>query len=128
MRRLAASFWVTNISKMNVSLRDLGLTIPAGRSMNLLDSRHHHFSHEELIKSAENGSLYTKRNKVVVRKVPPIVEQPLVFKEVSADCITSRRKSAIEVQEIRYEELELPDDVYAEQAADLTDSDYTPKE
>jgi len=116
-------FWVSNISKMDVSLTDLGLTIPARKTVNLLDKKHYFFTKEELINSAVSGSIFKKRKKIVVRKLPPTVEPKKII-EVSQYAFLpsrARRASAIQTEEIRYEELEIPDEVYAEQTADLTD-------
>lgn len=120
----AHTFWVSNISKMNVSLTDLGLTIPAGKTVNLLDKKHYSYTREELLVSAATGSLFKKKSKVVVRKVPPQYNPgiPGVIKEVAAPGnFPSRRRSIVEVIEKEYEELDLSDDTFAQEAADLVD-------
>lgn len=117
-------FWITNISNMNVSLSDLGLTVPARRSMNLLDSRHHSLSKELLLTSAESGSLYKKRNKIVVRKVPPVSEARQLLEVAYNAAVATRRRSAVKVEEVHYEELDVSDDEFAMNAADLVDHKY----
>lgn len=98
------SFWVTNFSKMNVCLRDLALTIPAGRSMNLLDEKHFHYTLEQLEASAKAGSLFKKRDKIIVRNDPPkIPVKPGVYLSKEPRYVPSR--SAIKIEEKVYEEL-----------------------
>lgn len=58
--------WVKNTSKKNVSLRDLNITIPAGKSVNLLDNKHYNFTELQVQKSIESGSIYLKRNMIRV--------------------------------------------------------------
>lgn len=65
-------FWITNISRTrDVSLGDLRLTIRRGESRNLLDSKHYHYTEEQVEKSAFSGSIYAKRNIIKVRDVRP---------------------------------------------------------
>lgn len=68
-------FWIVNISKKNVCLRDLALTIYSRRSMNLLDSKHFSYTLEQLETSAASGSIFAKSTMIKVRKVAP---QPAV--------------------------------------------------
>lgn len=117
-------FWVSNISNMNVSLSDLGLTIPAHKSVNLLDKRHYSFNKEDLILSATSGSLFKKKSKVVVRKIPPAIEAPKIPEVDHNAIVPSRRRSIIQIEKIQYEELDISDDTFAQQAADLIDQNY----
>jgi hypothetical protein len=90
-------FWVINISKRNVSLRDLGLTLKSGQSYNLLDSRHFNITIEQIINSVDSGSLYLKRDKIKLRARP---EKPL--KETLEICQMSserRRTNLVIVKE-----------------------------
>lgn len=120
-------FWVTNISDRNVSLTDLGLTIPARRSVNLLDNKHYHLTQEQLEASAASGSLFKKRSKVVVRKVPPVLDNKQTLEIATNAMVPSRRRSAVNVEQVHYEELDLPDDIFAQEMADLAEVDYTKK-
>jgi hypothetical protein len=125
--RFSEQFWISNISNMNVSLTDLGLTIPAHKTVNLLDKRHYSFSKDELILSATSGSLFKKNSKLKVRKVPPIIERRQIIEVDFNAVVPSRRRSIVQIENIRYEELDLSDDLFAEQSADLTDENYPPK-
>jgi len=106
------SFWITNLSPMNVTLADLAFNIKAFTSANLLDTRHHSYTLEQLIKSQESGSLFKKRDKIIVRKVSP--EPPVeIIKPITMDtAIPSRSHSIIEIKEENYDELKISDDEY----------------
>src|SRR6185437_12032943 len=100
------SFWITNISKRNVSLGDLNLTVPAFSSINLLDKRHYHLTEEQLLNSAKSGSLYVKRSMVVVRKVPPYDDRFKKHVQLSVDLMPRRDKSVFELKTEKFEELD----------------------
>jgi len=125
--KFSEQFWVSNISNLNVSLTDLGLTIPARKTVNLLDKKHYSFNKEELVKSATSGSLYKKKHNVVVRKVPPVTETKKMLEIDYNAAVPSRRRSVVQIENIRHEELELSDDIFAQQMADLTDENYPKK-
>jgi hypothetical protein len=117
-------FWVTNICKRNVCLRDLRITIPARRSWNLLDKRHFHFTEEELIKSAESGSIFKKQHIIKVRKVAPevpvkpgiyICEAPLFVKKLSQQALVVLEPEPV------YEDLELNFEKEEEFADEISD-------
>jgi len=117
----ASYFWITNISKRNVSLRDLGITVPAGRSWNLLDKRHHSFTPEELYQSATNGSLATKCDKIVIRKYPPAINTQPKIEIVTNPTIPTRRRSTVQIEQTYHEELDMSDDAILDQPTDPTD-------
>lgn len=98
-------FWVTNMCNRNVSLADLNLTIPAYRSVNLLDKKHYSYNLEQLKKSQQKGSLFAKRNIISVRQIAPlIVKSEMPFLKESY--MPTREKSVLEIKEEHYEELE----------------------
>ena len=118
-------FWVTNVSKMNVSLGDLDLTIKAYTTVNLLDKRHYHYTIEQLKKSAESGSLYKKRDKIYPRKnAPEIPNQRIDYVENAV--IPPRDKSVFQIEQQNYEELDLTDEEFAEENAEMADIDAQP--
>jgi hypothetical protein len=120
-------FWVTNISDQNVSLTDLGLSIPARKTVNLLDKRHYSLNIDELEASEEKGSLFAKRKKVVVRVVAPTIERRQMLEIDYNASVPSRRRSVVQIEEVHHEELELSDEAFAEQMSDLTDTNYPTK-
>lgn len=124
-RKEAATFWVTNISNMNVSLADLNLTIKAYSSVNLLDKRHYSYTFDQLAKSVESGSVFKKRDKIVVRKIAPEVMKaniPLTRETF----IPSRERSVYTIKEENYEELNVSDEQFAEDNAELVEMDVKP--
>jgi hypothetical protein len=120
------SFWITNLSPMNITLADLAFNIKAFTSVNLLDSRHHYYTLEQLLKSQESGSLFKKRDKIVVRKIapePPTVEiKPMLM---NGEAIPSRSHSIVEIKEEHYDELKISDDDYLNE---MDQEDSTQKE
>lgn len=121
------SFWITNISNKIVSLRDLNLSIPPMKSMNLLDSRHHSLTKEQIATSITSGSLFAKQKMVVVRKIPPI---GIVSNEIllQADSVLlTKKRSAVETKRVIYEELDITDDEFAKSNADFAELDHSGK-
>jgi hypothetical protein len=113
-------FWVTNTSNHDVSLGDLYLTIKSYKSVNLLDSKHYHYSWEQIYKSFSSGSIFKKRNKIVARKNPPyIAKKTLVLDRNSV--LPSREKSIFEIKQENYEELSLSDEQFAAENAEDID-------
>jgi hypothetical protein len=106
MAKQVPTFWVTNMCNRNVSLADLNLTIPAYRTVNLLDGRHYSYTLEQLQKSQQKGSLFAKRTIVSVRKVAPdTIRSDMPVDRESH--IPSRERSVLVIKETHYEELEL---------------------
>jgi hypothetical protein len=112
--------WITNISKMNVTLRDLNISIPAMRSVNLISKRNG-FKIEAVEKSIASGSIYAKRNKIKVRKVAPEpIKRTL---EVSKEPLyTSENvlQSQVVIDNPQYEELNISDEQFFDE---LTNED-----
>lgn len=111
-------FWVINVSKMNVCLSDLGLTIPAGRCYNLLDSKHFQYTLEKLKKSIESGSLYKKRDKIKFCKERPKFNN-IRYKTLSKQPIQVRKRTAVVMDVPKYDELIFSDEKYAEEIAGM---------
>lgn len=111
-------FWITNVSKKNVCLADLALTVPAGASMNLLDSRHFNYSLEQLKKSSSEGSIFKKNNMIRVRNIPPeteVIPDILVSNQIMQKSRDGKHRSTVKIVEKRYEELNVSDEKFAEQ-------------
>jgi hypothetical protein len=125
MKKEAPTFWVTNISPMNVSLADLNLTVKAYSSANLLDKKHYYYTPEQLQKSFESGSIFKKRDKIVVRKIAPEILKanvPLTRETF----IPTRERSTLVIKEENYEELNLSDEEFAKENADIVELDNQP--
>ena len=122
------SFWVTNITPMNVTLADLALNIKAFSTVNLLDKRHYSYTLEQLIKSSQSGSLFKKRNKIALRNVAPIETKEKM--STRDEVIPSRGRSVFEIEHKEYDELKVSeqdfkeqDELYAKENADLAEID-----
>lgn len=128
--KIEQSFWITNISKMNVSLADLNLTVKAFSSVNLLDKRHYQYTLEQLEKSVESGSIFKKSDKIVVRKLAPEVLKANV--PLNRDVfIPSRERSTLNIKEEHYKELDISDtrqseEEFARENADTAEMDTRP--
>ena len=106
------AFWVTNITKKNVSLRDLAITIPAWTTMNLLDKKHYSYTEDQLEKSAKGGSLFKKSNKIKVRReAPQFVVEPGV--QLYKGFISRKPRSSVKIVEEKYEDLDMSDEEFA---------------
>lgn len=131
-------FWVTNISKKDVCLADLKLTIRRGDRKNLLDSRHFSYTIEELEKSRESGSLHAKSDKIKVSYIQPqeIVKPGVYIAKVYSgeipdivgkhvvpvEPIVRTARSQLKIVQKEYEELSLSDEKYAEDF--LSDTEF----
>jgi hypothetical protein len=111
-------FWITNTSNRDVSLGDLYLTVRAYKSVNLLDSKHYYYTWEQICRSLESGSLFKKRDKVVVRKQAPRVNKKTLLIDKNS-IIPNREKSIFEIKQEKFEELEVTDEQFAAGEADL---------
>jgi len=105
------SFWITNISKSDVCLGDLNVTVRAMSSVNLLDKKHYpYLTFEMIAKSEKSGSLFKRSNKIFHRKVPPILEKAPKIQADTASSIPTRQHSIIEIKEEKYDELNIVDE------------------
>lgn len=126
MKTKNKEFWITNICNRNVSLADLNLTIKAYSSINLLDSKHYHCSIEQIEQSVSKGSIYNKRNKIFVRKVAPEITVATQIPFRQDEVIPNRHTSLFEIKQEKYEELELSDEEFANENADIAEQDRLP--
>lgn len=124
-RQKVATFWVTNICNMNVSLADLNLTIKAYSSVNLLDKKHYQYTFEQLTKSVESGSIFKKRDKIMVRKVAPdVLKSNIPLNRETF--MPSRERSLYVIRQENYEELNVSDEQFASDNAELVEMDVKP--
>jgi hypothetical protein len=110
------SFWITNISNKNIVLGDLNITIQAGMSINLLK---YNFSLEQLNKSYHSGSLFRKRDKLILGKQPPQKCKHAILINYNA-VIPSRERSIEQIKQQVYEELNISDEDFAKENADIS--------
>lgn len=120
-------FWITNISKRIVSLADLALAVKPMTSVNLLDKKHYYYTKEQLMSSAASGSIFAKKDKIVVRQVPPGATRKELIPFQENAVIPTKQRSSVEVENIKYEELNLSDDDFAKDNADTAQQDHMGK-
>jgi hypothetical protein len=130
MKKEAPSFWITNMSPMNVTLADLALNVKAFSTVNLLDKKHYGYTMEQLLKSKESGSLFKKRDKIAVRNVPPPRPDKEKMPFAQSSFFPDRARSLYRIDETEYEELSVSeedqkkqDELYAKENADLAEID-----
>jgi hypothetical protein len=115
-------FWITNLTNRDVALADLRLTVPAFRSINILDPRHYHLSVEQIETSLKNGSLFRRKGIIVVRDVPPKEPvKPGVY--VYKGPLPGRRfeRPIRQVEDKQYEELQVSTEKFAAENVDMVD-------
>jgi hypothetical protein len=78
-----------------------------------------------LEKSHQSGSLFKKRDKLVKRRVAPIIKETKTDIDREAT-IPSRERSVLEIKEEEYEELQITNEEFASENADLIDLDNRP--
>lgn len=131
---LKQEFWVTNTSPRNVTLADLALNIKAFSTVNLMDKKHYNYTLDQLLKSQSEGSLFHKRDRIVVRKLaPPAKSQSPGQNQLPIQrdaIIPDRQRSLYKLNQTEYEELKVTDEdrkkqdeLYAQENADLAELD-----
>jgi hypothetical protein len=134
-KRSQHNFWVTNFSNRNVTLSDLAITLPAFRTINLMDTRHYQYTMEQLCKSAETGSLFIKKDKIFVRRDRPDIPQGKYIDIMAVENrmpidretnIPSRERSTFIIKEEKYEELQISDEEFANENAETANMDMQP--
>ncbi len=115
----SSEFWITNISKKDVNLSDLAVSIKAHSSINLLDKKHYSLTREQCEKSVNSGSIYVRRSYIKVREVLPY--EPIKQNLQVANTIRSDRvlRPVIHVEQPEYEELSFSDEEIASDALDM---------
>lgn len=119
------TFWIANISDRLISLGDLGILLQPYQSVNLLDHKHYFFTEDQIQTSLKTGSLYRRSDKIVVRKFPP-QETYKGTSKINLETkneFPSKIRSLLEHKEFNYDELQITDDEYAKENADLADED-----
>lgn len=125
-------FWVTNASPMNVTLADLAINIKSFSTVNLLNKKHYDLTLERLIKSKDSGSIFKKRDKILVRHLPPPKPEKEMIPFIQDTVMQSRARSVFVINAVEYDELKITeekenqnktDEEYAREAAELIEND-----
>jgi len=111
-------FWLTNMTDRIVSLPDLCVSINPYKSINLLDKKHYKYTLDQLEKSLESGSIFKKRGKVSLRKVPPYIEKKQIL-ITENPVLPSKERSIVPSNDVQYEELNVSDEDFANENSNL---------
>lgn len=112
-------FWVSNISgRKDVSLGDLRVKIPLGKTVNLLDPKRYHFTEKQLLKSKESGSIALKSqaNLIRVRQGEPQKPPTMVQDIERSRRVLQPLRTKVDVTAEYHEELDFEDSIEAENA------------
>jgi len=111
-----SEFWISNITKKDIKIADLGFYIPAGKSLNLL-SNNFKFTYLQIVKSAQEGSLYNIRDRVKVRLIEPPkpIQSGNIITKIPLWLERSKLRASLVVQEKEFEELNFSDESFAEE-------------
>ena len=103
-------------------LSDLRVKIPARRGLNLL-SKHYSFTYEQLKKSMLNGSIHAKSAYIKVGKGPPQKVDP-PQRMISKYPIVRKPRSAVKIEEPKFDEFVFSDEQFAEQMSQEFDDEF----
>lgn len=122
--------WVTNVTKRDILVGDLGARIPSMKTVDLLDNRHSIYTVEKVKKSLESGSLARRlaAKQILVRQSQPETISNRTI-EVSKITFPNKKRSTVKFEEKVFEELELeatPEDeeIFAEEMAESAIADH----
>lgn len=127
MSKILKSFWITNISKKDITLEDLNCVVRSFTSINLLDSKHYNITEQQIKNSLEAGSLKKKNHLVKPRITAPEKEKPIsIITEPTT--MPTRAKALIELKSKNFDnELDITDDEFANELADTAEEDRKPR-
>ena len=140
MENKKEELWVTNVNRFqDITLGDLAITIPRGRSINLLAKKKNGISlynvtRKQIDKSFESGSLFKKSLHIKKRNLAPEIEYPKVIEvaPVLDTSVTRTVRKAAEVEKLEFPDLDVDDDsvaskeAFAAETADMDMADRTP--
>lgn len=125
-------YWITNIStSKDISISDLRITVPATKSLNLLDSNHHTYTYEQLEKSRLTGGIKERSRWLKVRDVAPQKQiRPGIHLTKNAR-IAKLRAPSVKIKYKKYEELgdkeeQLAEEQFAAEEAEIIHNDNVP--
>jgi hypothetical protein len=123
--------WITNISRTkDVNISDLCITIKSGKSINLLGTtingrQKYNITKEQIEKSIATGSIYTRRDVIRIRKVPPVIFNSKIDIANTTSLQSSRffrKKTEIEIPS--YPDLDVEESSQEEFAAENADLEF----
>jgi len=131
--------WITNVNRFqDITLGDLAITLPRGRSINLLAKKKnglslYNLTRKQIDKSFESGSLFKKGLHIKRRDVAPEVFVARVEVAPVLDVSSTRNvRKPPEIEKIEFPELDKEDDsvaadeAFAAETADMDAADRAP--
>jgi len=131
--------WITNVNRFqDITLGDLAITLPLGRSINLLAKKKnglslYNLTRKQIDKSFESGSLFKKGLHIKRRDVAPEVFVARVEVAPVLDVSSTRNvRKPPEIEKIEFPELDKEDDsvaadeAFAAETADMDAADRAP--
>jgi len=127
-------FWVTNVRRdKDISIGDLRVTIRAGKSVNLLDDKHYHYTEEQLMKSLESGSIKLKSRWIKVNFFAPQHRVKPGLAVAKTMRFAPKPRSMVDVEYKQYDEIDgelgiddEDDYKFAEEESDMVLEDNVP--
>jgi hypothetical protein len=111
-------FWVHNITDTDISLGDLRVTVKSRQSKNLLGVKSL-LTVDQLLKSAESGSLFKRKDKIKITYETPNFNKPKPkYTNSTQFKLSSYPQYSNKKVEKEYEELDLPDEKFADEFSD----------
>lgn len=102
--------WVTNLTKTNLVIHDIGYTLRPYSTVDVLDYKHSYLTPEKVQKSIDDGDLRERAEKslIVIRQSAPekVVEKTI---EVCKASFPNKTRSVVEIEEKYYKELDFDD-------------------
>jgi hypothetical protein len=131
--------WITNVNRFqDITLGDLAITIPRGRSINLLATKKNGLSlynvtQKQIDKSFASGSLYKKSLHIKKREVAPEVFVNNIEVAPILDMSSSRTvRKPPEIEKLEFPDLDMEDnststdEAFAAETADMEAADRAP--
>jgi len=109
---LTKEYWITNISKRNITLSDLGISVPRETCVNLL-SKNYYLKPEQIEKSVSSGSIFKKRDKILSNTKPREPEIKRI--ELSSRPVLRPPRSIAHIEVKEFEELIISDEKFADE-------------
>jgi len=117
----AKNLWITNISNRDIALHDLNLIIPSKKSINLYDFKHSRLTEEQINASMSSGSIFKKKSNLFINDKLPKSARPI--KKVNELPLIGARKNDIIIEKTNFDELNINEEEYAAENADLAEAD-----
>jgi len=114
------NIWITNVSKRDIHISDLGLVVKSYTSIKILNNPRLRLTPLQVLNSIKSGTIHKKRRYLVIGTNTPnqIVSQT---KEISTQPMPDRSRSLKEIKEETYEELMLSDEDYMQEIIQALD-------